>query len=422
MNIKKIIISFSIFYFVILAFVFFTTFRQTNQPQLDVIEVNHITQTVAQNWANIDNFDISVISDSLDFSVITPNEYFLVATRDGLNVTLNTAITNRDTIVDVIVSDEVVGKIIFYNDSVDLINHNQIRVFAVVAVVLTVFTVIIISYLLYLQRVILHPFKKLELFAKSVAAGNLDLPLEMDKQQIFGAFTESFDLMREELHKARENERIANQSKKELVAQLSHDIKTPIASIKAVSELMYVLADSEKEKTQLTTINAKAEQINGLITEMFHATLEELKALTVDVKEVTSSNLVEILKRVDYQGLLQPFTIPAGLIMVDLLRIEQVFDNIIANAYKYAKTEIAINSYFQTDFLVIEILDFGKGVAAVELPLLMQKFYRAKDVTEEKGYGLGLYTASYLVTEMGGMLEVDNHEGGFVVRVLLRLV
>ena len=73
----------------------------------------------------------------------------------------------------------------------------------------------------------LTPFRKLRRFARDVAAGNLDIPLEMDSYGSFGAFTESFGLMREELKKARENERAADQSKKELVASLSHDINTP---------------------------------------------------------------------------------------------------------------------------------------------------------------------------------------------------
>ena len=62
----------------------------------------------------------------------------------------------------------------------------------------------------------------------------------MDRENVFGAFTESFDLMRHELRRARERERRASQSKKELVAKLSHDIKTPIASIRAVAEVMAV--------------------------------------------------------------------------------------------------------------------------------------------------------------------------------------
>ncbi len=131
---------------------------------------------------------------------------------------------------------------------------------------------------LYCEKRILSPFRKLQSFAWHIAAGNLDVPLEMDRNNLFGAFTESFDLMREELHNSREKEREADRSKKELVASLSHDIKTPVASIKSATELMLFTAENDEYKEQLQGINAKAEQIDSLITNMFHATLEELAA------------------------------------------------------------------------------------------------------------------------------------------------
>lgn len=102
----------------------------------------------------------------------------------------------------------------------------------------------------------------------------MEVPLNMNKNNPFGVFTESFDIMREQLAAARKSEYEANRSKKELVASLSHDIKTPVASIKAVSELMLLRAMDAKDIRQLNMINAKAEQIDLMITDMFHATLE----------------------------------------------------------------------------------------------------------------------------------------------------
>jgi len=402
----------------------FSMMGNTEQMQLNPVEVNNIVHTLAANWTDrIDEFELPIFDYQLEFVVVTNNEEVLATTRDGLNTNIISAISNRDTIVDVpLDGDEVLGKIIFYNSSRALNARAGTQIVAVVAVTLTLLTIGLIGYIMYLYFVILRPFQKLEGFAKQVAAGNLDVPLEMDRHNLFGAFTESFDLMRSELHKARESEREANKSKKELVAQLSHDIKTPVASIKAVTELMHVLAQGDKEKERLETISTKAEQINALITDMFHATLEELKALPVNVQEIASPKLAEILRCSDYNGKLKPFSIPNALILGDLLRVEQVFDNIIINAYKYAKTEIEVKAGFKDEFLVIEIIDFGPGVPAEEVPLLLQKFYRGTSTTEEKGYGLGLHISKYLMEEMGGALEVDNHDDGFLVRVALKLV
>ena len=272
---------------------------------------------------------------------------------------------------------------------------------------------------LYCEKSILKPFKKLQAFANQVASGNLDMPLEMDKNNIFGAFTESFDLMRDELKKARENERIANQSKKELVAGLSHDIKTPVASIKAVTELMLVMTKNEKERKWLETINIKAEQINSLITNMFHATLEELQALNVKIGKFPSTAIQDIINNADYEELIQPFEIPNCIVCVDLLRLQQVFDNIIGNSYKYARTDIKINSLLDEQYLFIEIYDFGAGISENELPFIFNKFYRGKNTDSKSGYGLGLYISKFLMGQMGGNIHCENHADGFVVRLTL---
>jgi len=262
---------------------------------------------------------------------------------------------------------------------------------------------------LYYEKWILKPFKNLQAFARRITEGNLDIPLTMDKDNLFGAFTESFDLMREELKRARENERLADRSKKELVASLSHDIKTPVASIKAVTELMLLMAEKEgrgKDIRQLETISAKAEQIDSLITNMFHATLEELQALCVTVAEVESTAVIGLIENADYEKRVRSFQVPSCLILADLLRLQQVFDNIIGNSYKYAGTDIEVKAFFAERFLVVEVVDFGGGVPEDELPLILNKFYRGKNTESKSGYGLGLFIARYLLEQMGGMFLV----------------
>lgn len=275
--------------------------------------------------------------------------------------------------------------------------------------------------ILYCERSVLMPFRKLQDFARHIAAGNLDISLTMDKNNLFGAFTESFDLMREELHRAQENERNANRSKKELVASLSHDIKTPVASIKAATEFMLIKERDEAEIKQLEKIGAKAEQINTLITNLFHATLEELQELSVVATEVHSTIIPGIIQNADYEGRVTPFFIPSCIISIDLLRFQQVLDNVISNSYKYADTDIVIQAAFDEQFLVIDIMDFGDGVSEKDLPLLFHKFYRGENSDGKSGYGLGLYIAKYLMEQMGGTLQCENRIDGFTVRLTLRL-
>jgi len=271
----------------------------------------------------------------------------------------------------------------------------------------------------YIHRSILAPFNRLNHFAERIAAGDLEIPLAMDKGSNFGAFTESFDLMRAELARAREAERQANQSKKELVASLSHDIKTPVASIKATSELMAVTASGEKEQRQLEIISTKADQIDLLITNMFTAALEELQELTVTLQEVPSTVLAKIIRDADYRQKLSAYAIPECLILADAARLAQVIDNIFINSYKYADTDIDITATIEEDCLCIKIADHGNGVLPEELPLITQKFYRGNNAKEQSGTGLGLYISKYFIEKMAGSLHCSNGETGFTVLLTL---
>jgi len=306
-------------------------------------------------------------------------------------------------------------------ESVQLAQNHRLRVFLCVFV--AIIAIIAVALCLFIEFRFLTPFRKMKNFAYNIAAGRLDTPLEMDRSNMFGAFTESFDLMREELHKARESETAANKSKKELVATLSHDIKTPVASIKAVTELMLAMQPGEKDRSRLATITEKAEQINSLITNMFHATLEELHALTVTPAEITSTEVSRLISTADYSHRAHVFVLPECVVIADPLRLQQVFDNIFANAYKYANTDMYIASRFceRGEHLVIEIKDLGQGVQADDLPLIFNKFFRAKNVERISGHGLGLHIAKYFMQEMSGDLEAETHADGFVMRVLIKL-
>ena len=418
MNIKKVII------FIVIILTAYTSlilyaFRDRGEVKLDVVAVNDITESLAEHWENIDEFRFQGLRYRLDYVVIDNNGKLVRATRHGLNESINAAINNRDTIVDIKRNEMVLGKLIIYNNASDILRQYREKLFASF-VVLMIFTAIVyLTYAIYIDQSILRPFRKLKGFARLVAEGKLDMPLEMDRGNRFGAFTESFDLMREELNRARENERLANQSKKELVASLSHDIKTPIASIKAVSEVMYAKSSDEYEQKQLEVINAKADQINTLITNLFNATLEELQELRVAVTEQSSQLLYGLIKNADYYNQVTISSIPECIVLADVLRLAQVVDNVISNSYKYAGTSIETSAKVKENYLEIAFKDYGLGVSDEERPLIFNKFYRAKNSEGKSGTGLGLYIAKYLMNKMSGDIICEKTEDGFVLKLKL---
>ena len=268
----------------------------------------------------------------------------------------------------------------------------------------------------------IQPFKKLQYFSAQIAKGNLEIPLKMQRNNFFGAFTESFDIMREELKRARESEYAANVSKKELVAELSHDIKTPVATIKATCELIQVKEKNPDMLEKIGVISNKAEMIDHLVGNMFHATLEELQALKVEVTEESSLCIEKMLLDLKYYGeIILENSIPECLIYMDRLRLEQVVDNIINNSFKYAGTAIFVSFKEKDNGIYVTIRDKGPGVPQEELILVNEKFYRGSNTKGKSGSGLGLYLAENFMSQMQGGMDCYN-EDGFVTILFLKKV
>ncbi len=391
---------------------------QTPDFSQDTVAVNEVVHSVTEDFNALDQHKNTT---ALDYVVLNESGNLLYKTKSGLSESVNAAITHRDTILDITINDTTVGKVIIYNDGMHTLQSQKQTAIIVLSVAIVVSGGICIGYAVYMYYTMIRPFRKLKGFAERIAGCNLDIPLEMDRRNLFGAFTESFDIMRSELKKARLAEARAQQSKKELVAKLSHDIKTPVASIKAVSEIGLAVTNNEKDEANYTHIIVKADQINTLVTNLFSATLEELQQLTVTPTSIDSKQVKVILENADYLHSATIPDIPECLVYADGLRLQQVFDNIFVNSYKYAETEITVTAQKADNYIAIIIEDYGGGVLTEELPALKEKFKRGSNAENSDGAGLGLYISDYFMKEMQGELNIENSEHGLKVTVTLAL-
>lgn len=375
----------------------------------DAVAVNEAVQTVQRDWNCLEDH---INRTALEYVVLDADGTVLYRTKHGLREDINTAIRHKDTILDLTVDGTIVGKLIVYNNDVQIFAAEKQTAVSLILAAILLQCGGCIGYYFYMQHAIIKPFQKMKQFAKRVAGGNLDIPLKMDRQNLFGAFTESFDIMRSELKKARIAEAKANASKKELVAKLSHDIKTPVASIKAASEAGAVLSSDEKNREKYAQIIQKADQINTLVTNLFSATLEELQELSVTPTYLKSEELRELLENADYlhRAMIPP--IPDCLLFADRLRLQQVFDNLFANSYKYADTNVEVTVCTTDRYLTVSIEDHGGGVDASDLPLLKEKFRRGSNTKDIEGAGLGLYISDYCMQKMHGKLDIENGTAG----------
>ncbi|MDE6641830.1 MAG: HAMP domain-containing histidine kinase [Acetatifactor sp.] len=391
---------------------------QGTEHTQNAVAVNEVLQSVQADWEDIEKHNSA---SELAYVVIDPEGNVLFRTGTGLSESLNEAVIHRDTILDICVGNLNVGKLIIRNDRAEALREEKLRAAAVFSAAIVLQCCVCAGYMIYLHRTVTRPFRRLENFAERVAGGNLDVPLEMDRQNIFGVFTESFDIMRSELKKARIAEAQANADKKELVAKLSHDIKTPVASIRAAAEVGLALSGTQKQRDNYQRIIGKADQINALVTNLFTATLEELSRLSVTSVDMDSRELKGMLENADYFHRAGIPDFPECLVCVDKLRLQQVFDNIFANSYKYADTEISVSFEKDARFLRISVEDRGGGVREEELPMLKEKYKRGSNTRNIEGAGLGLYISDYFMKEMQGDLMIENGQQGLRVTVTISL-
>ena len=216
----------------------------TEIPQ-NTVAINEVLQTLESDWGSLEKH---VTPTNLDYTVLDLDGTVLYRTRSGLSESIFSAVNHRDTILNIQAEDAIAGQVLIHSGEEEFLhNRKKAAVFAFAAAALLQL-VLCGTYFLHIQRTVVKPFQKLKCFAERIADGCLDIPLEMDRKNLFGAFTESFDLMRSELKKAKLEAAGADAAKKELVAKLSHDIKTPVASIKAAAEVAAALAADEKTK------------------------------------------------------------------------------------------------------------------------------------------------------------------------------
>ena len=315
------------------------------------------------------------------------------------------------------------------------IEEQKRKVTVAIWAIYAVFTLLLALLFIIVYRYVLHPFNKLEHFASEVAKGNLETSMVYPRQNIFGAFTWAFDMLRNELKTSKERKEEAERIKKELVAVLSHDILTPIASIKAYAECMGDLPDKNSERSEryLGVIVKKADELAKLSQDMFIHAISDLEKLEITPRAYQSRELLNNILEpmiLQYENrIVITSAIPDVSVYTDEARLAQVCENILSNAVKYAPgSEIRIEAAICKDMLICKFKDNGEGVNPEDLPFLFDKFYRGKNAKEsgQPGSGLGLYICSHILGKMGGSIKAINFYetgiSGFVVEIALKII
>ncbi|MBR6103412.1 MAG: HAMP domain-containing histidine kinase [Ruminococcus sp.] len=266
---------------------------------------------------------------------------------------------------------------------------------------------------LYVYISILRPFDKLKGFAEKIAGGDFDIPLKYERSNYFGSFTWAFDSMRREITKARACEREAIDNNKTVIATLSHDIKTPVASIRAYAEGLEANLDTtaEKRSKYLSVIMRKCDEVSKLTNDLFLHSLSDLEKLKINPERFELTSFIEdavreiAAEQEDVTFIRPDFT---AYVSADKNRVTQIAENLINNARKYAKTAVTVSVKQEGGNVSLIFADSGSGIPDEDMPFIFEKFYRGHNADTEQGSGLGLYIVRYLTEAQGGEVTLRN--------------
>lgn len=273
----------------------------------------------------------------------------------------------------------------------------------------------------FVLKNILQPLKKLKAGAVKIREGDFSLQLDHEEDDEIKSVIASFNLMTEKLQESVKDRRIQEDNQKELVASISHDLRTPLTTIKAYIEgLIDGVADSPaKRRRYLQVIKKNTDELNSMIEELFLFSKISLGEKAIPFEPINLKEMLEFFvseNNYAWKKAGATVTLKAQddiVIMGSYLLLERILSNIIGNSIKY-KPEYEIDCYIkligQNKIAILSIADNGSGVPEESLERLVEPFYRtdkARSRTED-GTGLGLSIAVRAVEMMKGAMRIEN--------------
>ena len=289
---------------------------------------------------------------------------------------------------------------------------------------------------MWTYRAILQPLGELQKATREIKNGNLDYELDVAEQDEIGQLCQDFEEMRQRLKESAEEKIQYDMENKELISNISHDLRTPITAIKGYCEgIMDGVASSpEKMDKYVRTIYNKAIDMDRLIDELtFYSKIDTNKIPYVfaklDVGTYFADCVEELSIDLESKNIIMSFhnDVDKGtLIIADPEQLNRVINNIVGNSVKYmdkSRGQVIIRLKDVGDFVQVEIEDNGKGIAQKDLPNVFDRFYRADSSrnSAQGGSGIGLSIVKKIVEDHGGKIWATSKEGsGTVMHFVLR--
>lgn len=311
--------------------------------------------------------------------------------------------------------------------------HLLIDMFVAILIIL-IFTSLMLTR--WIHRSVFSPINELNIAMRNIKEGNFEYTLQADAKGEIGDLYRDYEDMRLRLKESTEEKQEHEKQNRELISNISHDLKTPITAIKGYVEgIMDGVADTpEKMDKYIRTIYNKANDMDRLINELtVYSGIDNnripynFRRINVadyfgDCLEEVGMDLEQRGIKLNYSNLIPPDTI----VIADPEQMKKVINNIISNSVKYMNKPngtIDIRILDEADSIRIEIEDNGKGIAQKDLGKIFERFYRtdASRNSAQGGSGIGLSIVKKIIEDHGGYIWATSREGeGTCMHFVLR--
>lgn len=299
--------------------------------------------------------------------------------------------------------------------------------------------ILLVGRILYLNRVVLKPIGEISVSARKIITGNYDYEvIRVYETKIadneIGDLIYSFELMRDELKNKQVTEETLKKSQQELISSISHDLKTPLSTIKAYAEgLRDGIAVTREDTVHYANVMiAKTNLLIGMIEDLLKFSNAQLNQLTIEKEELYMKNYfenvmseLELYVRQQNLEFSYQYDMADLIVTIDAKRITEVLYNLVENSIKYSREHghIRIRAELEKNVVLIRVMDDGIGISTDDIPYVFDKFYRAEKSRSSSvpGSGLGLSICKYIVEQHGGEIycrsrKNEGCEIGFTIQ------
>jgi len=270
--------------------------------------------------------------------------------------------------------------------------------------------------------------------AKAIAGGRLDVKVPVIGRNEIDSLAQTFNEMSRQLQETADKQKELETLRRNLIAWVGHDLRTPLASIRAIVEALAdgVVEDPATVERYLQTAQGQIRSLSSLIDDLFELAQLEAGGLRLDaglnsIADLISDSLESFSvpaarQNVTLTGMVEP---GIDLICMDTQKIGRVLTNLMGNALRHtpAGGTVSVHAVTEAGKVRVEVCDTGSGISAEDMPYIFERFYRGEKSRSRAtgGAGLGLAIAKGIIEAHGGAIGVENTGQGARFYFLLAL-